>query len=138
MAVGQKQLETRSWRTNYRGLIAIHAAKKWGADQKEITTRYPYRVVLPKFVKDNEYAFGCVLAVGMLTGIYSTKSVKPRLPNLDTPHEEAFGDYRFGRWAWHIQQVKQLPKPLPATGGQGLWWFDIHDYTLKQLGFEVR
>lgn len=28
IAVGAKMIETRSWNTNYRGRIAIHAAKK--------------------------------------------------------------------------------------------------------------
>lgn len=29
IAIGAKQVETRSWRTRYRGPIAIHAAKVW-------------------------------------------------------------------------------------------------------------
>ena len=27
--LGEKKIETRSWKTNYRGEIAIHAGKKW-------------------------------------------------------------------------------------------------------------
>lgn len=29
VAIGEKRLETRSWRTSYRGPLAIHAAKGW-------------------------------------------------------------------------------------------------------------
>ena len=35
IAVGAKVFETRHWATERRGLIAIHAAKRWTRDQRE-------------------------------------------------------------------------------------------------------
>ncbi len=35
VAVGAKRIETRSWETNYRGTIAIHAAKGWKPIDRE-------------------------------------------------------------------------------------------------------
>ncbi|NFV80053.1 hypothetical protein [Magnetospirillum aberrantis] len=35
---------------------------------------------------------------------------------------DPFGDYSPGRWCWHLTDVQRLPKPVPAKGKQG-WWF---------------
>ena len=35
IALGHKRIEPRHWTTSYRGLIAIHAAKRWTADERE-------------------------------------------------------------------------------------------------------
>lgn len=37
MAVVAKKIETRSWPTSYRGATAIHAAKKWDSDLRELS-----------------------------------------------------------------------------------------------------
>jgi len=36
IAIGEKQYETRSWKTDYRGPIAIHAAAKRPPNQRDI------------------------------------------------------------------------------------------------------
>lgn len=36
-------------------------------------------------------------------------------------NEAAFGDYSPGRWAWLLDEVEQLPEPVPAKGSLGLW-----------------
>ncbi|MDX5091650.1 ASCH domain-containing protein, partial [Lactobacillus crispatus] len=45
IALGEKQFETRSWETKYRGPLAIHAGKKV---DKEICLEEPFRSVLAK------------------------------------------------------------------------------------------
>ncbi len=34
IAIGAKQIETRSWATGYRGLLVIHAAKRWEHEEQ--------------------------------------------------------------------------------------------------------
>jgi hypothetical protein len=36
-------------------------------------------------------------------------------------NELFFGDWRPGRYAWEIANVKMLPVPIPCKGHQGLW-----------------
>lgn len=35
--------------------------------------------------------------------------------------EVHYGDYRSGRYAWLLADVRPLPEPVPARGRQGLW-----------------
>ncbi len=48
IAAGLKQYETRSWSTRYRGLLAIHAAKRWIGEEcgftDTLTERYRYMI----------------------------------------------------------------------------------------------
>lgn len=38
-----------------------------------------------------------------------------------TDQERAFGDYTPGRWAWLLDNVRPLPRPIAARGMPGLW-----------------
>jgi hypothetical protein len=42
--------------------------------------------------------------------------------------ELLFGDYRAGRYAWQLENVRALPNPLPYKGKQGLW--ECEDITI--------
>jgi hypothetical protein len=43
----------------------------------------------------------------------------------DYTDEIPYGDYREGRWAWLLADVKALDPPVPAKGRQQLWeWHD--------------
>jgi hypothetical protein len=35
--------------------------------------------------------------------------------------EFLFGDWRPGRFAWELANVKALPEPVPVSGKRGLW-----------------
>lgn len=39
----------------------------------------------------------------------------------DVTDQLPFGDYRPGRWAWLLEDIRALPAPVPARGRQGLW-----------------
>jgi hypothetical protein len=50
VVAGHKRIETRSWQTSYRGRLAIHAAKRWAADQIDLCGMQPFhRLLLPHF-----------------------------------------------------------------------------------------
>lgn len=120
----EKRIETRSWRTHYRGPLAIHASKGgWTMDQ--VLNLY-HEQPLFRVLSCRKLYPGHIVAIvnlldccpmedtGCLAGVFSD------YPELDTPKERAFGDYTPGRWAWVTEDVFRLPEPIPYKGGQGL------------------
>ncbi|WP_027085424.1 ASCH domain-containing protein [Cohnella panacarvi] len=140
IAIEAKKFETRGWKTNYRGTIAIHASKTEPvkvlrtlpkADQIRIMNRY-YKELNIESGAIGKMPVGSVVctaeliecyevhedhtgdAVLMLGGV--TKVWVPR-----DSDEFAFGGYYNGRFAWELTNVKLLDNPIPAKGQQGLW-----------------
>jgi hypothetical protein len=139
ISVGAKRIETRGRRTSVRGLIAIHAAKKWTAELRAICRREPFKTVLPPGFSYGP-PLGKIMVVARLIECveirYSkqfkigwTSSVPPIEPEL------SFGDYTPGRFAWMLTDIVKLPVPLPWRGAQG--WFDVPDDILEQSCKEV-
>lgn len=98
--IGEKPIENRTWPTNYRGEISIHAGKSraWLDDGDE--ERYP------------DMAFGAVVALATLADCQRVS----HLPRELRDHEHANGP-----WCWMLTGVRRLPAPVPCRGAQGLW-----------------
>lgn len=134
IAIGAKRFETRGWKTNYRGPIAIHAAKK-----DPLTTMESLDFDLQKLIFETFYEHfgiysgalermptGVVVATAELTNCYQsvdtwTDGYELEGKKLIWSPECDFGDFTPGRYAWEMSDVKMLDKPLPAKGQQGLW-----------------
>lgn len=117
IALGEKQIETRSWDTKYRGKIAIHAGKKI---DKKAFERPIYKDVLKKHnVTISNIPTGCVIAVCTL----ETTSPTEKLCEIVSEKEYAFGDYSPNRYGWRLKDVHLLKEPIPAKGMLGLWEF---------------
>lgn len=137
VAIGAKRIETRSWKTSYRGPLAIHAAKGFPRSAREFTTEAVcYEAVKSKCrqwdINDREFGFpayplGVVLATCNLVDCLPTESVGclpgvfDDYPDLDTSNEREFGDYAPGRWGWVLEDVKPLETPVEVKGALGLW-----------------
>lgn len=136
IAVGAKKFETRSWPTNYRGPIAIHAAKKpFDTDSFLDRELHPFAEVLglPDIYSFDALPYGCIVATARLVDCHEMlddESGKMLNIYLQRPNyfkeyiqaiERHFGDWRPGRFAWELADVKALPRPIPAKGRQGLW-----------------
>jgi hypothetical protein len=116
VACGAKQYETRSWSTGYRGLIAIHAAKRWQGEQKR--ARDVFMRNFPELVDVLAVPpLGCIVAVCELVDVIPTDVVRSSL----TPKERLFGDYSPGRYAWELKVIRTPPEPIPYKGAQGIW-----------------
>ena len=125
MAAGIKHNETRSWYTNYRGPLAIHAAKQtiltgWARytsdEAAEVICR---RMGLPEIFNGPEvFPSGVILAIVNLTDCIK---ITPEYISTLSRDEIALGDYTIGRYAWVLEGVDKLPRPVPAKGRQGLW-----------------
>ncbi|SFM09617.1 ASCH domain-containing protein [Pelosinus propionicus] len=145
IACGAKQIETRSWATQYRGLIAIHAglSQKFYVFQQE----EPFASALEQHSKvvdiggavEIEYEdrieleYGKVIAIANLVDcreIVHFYTLAPTVPQakraiLDNGYtvsgnEIEFGDYTQGRYAWILKDIQAI-KPVPAKGMQRLW-----------------
>jgi hypothetical protein len=139
VAIGAKRIETRSWSTNYRGPLAIHAAKGYPQETRALTiSNYPIAKALHDagLVKLKDLPLGTIVATceligcGLITSAKTFVSVRPQLRYncVGIPPEEpefSFGDYTPGRYAWILANVKMLETPIPAKGALGLWNFDL-------------
>lgn len=134
MAIGAKTIETRSWRTDHRGPLAIHAAKKWSGELHRIGISEPFFAALRKeygllgaaILGPQVMPFGAIVAVVDVTGCCSTAG----LQNV-SGDERAFGDYQANRFGWITDPTKlrRLDKPVPWKGSQG--FFEVPDEVIK-------
>lgn len=105
-----KRVETRSWATDYRGPIAIHAAKK------SIYTGNPE--LLDLLVKDCEPPLGAVVAIADLIDCVE---MTPEFIAQQSDQELKCGDWTPGRFAWILEIIRPVVPAISATGGQKLW-----------------
>jgi hypothetical protein len=135
VAVGAKQIETRHWRTPYRGLLAIHAAKGFPDWAQQYCLLEPFRSVLTEQTKiriiwdkargrapedRTDFPLGKVIAICRLRNIIPTEEAAQHI----SAQELAFGDYSRGRWAWVLSDIQRLIHAVPARGALGLWEWD--------------
>lgn len=132
IAIGAKRIETRSWATDYRGRIAIHAAKglgpvggKRGLIEQCNVLAFAHAIGESPLYDNHEnpLPLGAILAVADLVDVRCT-SMKLRaevLAQTITPNEIKFGDYGSGRYAWFLENVQALPEPIYCNGALGLW-----------------
>lgn len=137
IALGYKTIETRSWRTNYRGPIAIHAAKTFPKYARECA-EFDFMKELQVSEKDewremNLKALprGVIVATANLTTCAPTDRLACEGVSfiLDGKYdfqspEWKYGNYEAGRWGWVLDDIKPLGPPILATGKQGLWEWD--------------
>jgi hypothetical protein len=120
VATGLKVHETRSWRTGYRGWLVVHAARRWGPDQRASRAAALLRVAYP----DWEPALGRVVALAWLDDCLPTAPAPGELPLAAARPEgdldRELGDWSPGRFAWHLTRVLAVPDPFPFPGQQGL------------------
>lgn len=126
VAAGAKKFETRSWRTHYRGPLAIHAARNFPRSKKV----YSCQARVKEALGGREPQPGAILAVVSLVnctmiGQGSARSVGKL--------EEALGIWTPGRYAWTLANLRALPEPMYCKGGQRLWRVPPETETLINL-----
>jgi hypothetical protein len=120
VARGAKAVETRSWRTSYRGALAIQAS----------TTSSMYeraRAMGSQFIRARggdsfrRLPRGAVICTCRLVDCVPVDSAAVLRVLRERPDEAIFGDFSAGRWAWLLADVQRLEAPAPARGRLGLW-----------------
>jgi hypothetical protein len=124
VALGEKQFETRSWQTAYRGELAVHAGLRV---DKAACAREPFKSALARhgYTADN-LPLGSIIATGFLKNCYE---VTAGLAEEGWPggNEYAFGEYTEGRYAWELENMTLLAEPVPAKGRLGFWNFPLQE-----------
>ncbi len=115
IASGAKRYETRGWKTNHRGRIAIHASKVWSNDHQafvdDLNDKFP-NLTIPEALP-----LGALICVCDLVDCVPVEQIRDQL----SPQELELGDYSDGRYAWELKVVKVAPEPIPMGGKQGVW-----------------
>lgn len=112
----KKLVETRSWKTNYRGPLYIHAS----------LTRSTLNENNKDFIlltKNLSYQPGYIICKCNLKDcIYMTEEY---IEDMKKNHYQEFicGDYKVGRYAWILDNIEVLDNPIPAKGKLNIWNF---------------
>jgi len=117
VAIGAKQLETRSWSTSYRGQLAIHAAKGFPNWAQMTCYEEPFRTTLRGSGAVGNPPQVANLPRGVIIAVCKLVDVR-RITSTNVPNEpeRSFGDYTVGRYMWLLEDVQMLETPVPAKG----------------------
>lgn len=128
---GHKQFETRSWFTDYRGELIVHAAKQWKENQVGVLSSLSFKY---KFIEEDLSKpphmitlLGKAVAVcDLVDCIPITHDFRARQTQLELD----CGNWALGRWAWRLDNVRAIDPPIPIKGHQRLW--NINPSILEQ------
>lgn len=129
--LGEKEWETRSWPTRFRGLLAIHAAKEMPAANTRLIKQEPYQSTLLVGGDDWKPAEMWPFQLGSILGIVQLDQVLPtdRVSEHSlTSKEKAFGDFSEGRYMWRLTKRVWLPFHHPCRGNRRLWKLPQYGY----------
>lgn len=104
-----KTIETRSFKTNYRGVLYIHASLSKSNVDDELS-----KLVTPMYGK---IICKCKLVDCVLMTENYVKEIKEK-----TPMEYKCGLYEAGRYAWILESVEEIDA-IKAKGKLGIWNF---------------
>lgn len=116
VVTGAKRVETRSWKTPYRGWLGIHAAKGFPRWARELCGEEPFRSALHGLGPD-DLARGALIGGVRLLDCVPTGGVE--LIGI-SDRERAFGDYGEGRYGWLLCDPRVF-EPRPMRGALGVW-----------------
>ena len=116
---GIKTIETRSWQTNDRGKLYIHAGLcKPPKNDIRINKMMSMLTEAPHY---GEIFLECNLS----DCIYIDKKFAENA-KVDNPINFMCGDYKEGRYAWIFTDIKPIV-PIKATGHLSIWKYDINE-----------
>ncbi len=104
---GYKEYEFRSWKTNYRGKILIHAAKSIDKEKiKELNYNITYsssEIIGEATITD------CIL----VDEEFNKELIKD--------NKTVYGNNHIGLYAWKLENIKKYDKKIKVKGKLGLW-----------------
>lgn len=117
IAKGIKTIETRSWKTNYRGKLYIHASST------KIPKEYKNNEKLMSLINLNELNYGNIIfSCELVDCIEMTDKFIADIKK--NKNEYITGVYAVGRYAWILKDIKVLDKPIKTKGHLGIWDFE--------------
>lgn len=108
-----KMIETRSFKTNYRGELYIHASLG-NVDIKE-------RIDLFNLVGKRSMHNGYIICkCNLVDCVYMSLSFVEEMKK-NNYKEYICGEYAEGRYAWILSDIEVLDEFIPAKGKLGIW-----------------
>ena len=112
---GVKHIETRSWKTNYRGEIYIQASiskiKKDIFERKELVKLFENLDMHYGYIICKAYLKDCIYMDGEF------------IKNIDC-QELICGRYEIGRYAWILDDI-EIINPIKVKGKLGIWNYEV-------------
>lgn len=113
-----KHIETRSWKTKYRGEIYIHAGKE-KVDLHDDRIKH-----LIGLLNDKEMKYGeIIIKANLIDCIYMTPEYIEKIKKNN--NEYISGRYTEGRYGWVLDNIEIINPSINAKGQLGIWNYDI-------------
>lgn len=113
----KKRIETRSWKTNYRGELYIHASST------KISGETKSNKELMLLLDNLPLNFGHIICkCNLVDCVYMTKEYVENIKS-NNYQEYICGDYKEGRYAWILENITPLKTPIKAKGQLNIWQF---------------
>ena len=114
----KKLIETRSWKTNYRGELYIHASST------KMPREYKENLELMSLIDKEKLNYGSIIcSCELVDCIEMTEQFIEYIKN-NNKTEYLIGLYSTGRYAWILKNVKILDTPIKAKGHLSIWEFN--------------
>lgn len=134
--VAEKQYETRSWATKYRGRLAIHASGSTKFDF--MAGSIPFAEVLKQHGIERSYQLPHGYVIGEVTLVECLKMADMTVnvpansidPRSVSQQEWMFGDWSIGRWAWLFEDPIIYKTPVKQKGQLNVWNWDKPENTI--------
>jgi hypothetical protein len=122
LVVGATQYLVRSWRTKYRGPLAIHASATFPRANFELCCDEVMRHVLRQYGYDYAIELPTQAVLGTII-VDDCLRVEEDNSLLFDPEDPAavFGHLQWERWAWLCTNPRALPHPIPRVGRLGIY-----------------
>ena len=114
---GIKTIETRSWKTSYRGKLYIHASST------KMPKRYKENYELISLVDLDNLNYGNIICSCDLVDCVEMTDEFINDIKKNRKNEYITGIYSNGRYAWIFKNIKILDNPIKAKGHLGIWNF---------------
>ena len=109
-----KYIETRSWKTNYRGELYIQAGCS------KIDKNLKQHSELLELYKDIKLNYGNIICkCNLIDCVYMTEEFINQEKENNYNNFIA-GDYKEGRYAWILDSIEEV-EPIPVKGKLGIW-----------------
>lgn len=106
----KKKIETRSWKTNYRGELYIHASMSKSNKSN-----------LVNLLDDKNLNYGKIICkCNLVDCIYMTKEFIKNIKE-NNYVEYICGDYKEGNYAWILEDITPLKTFINAKGRLNIW-----------------
>ncbi len=122
VVIGAKRVETRSWSTEYRGEIAVHASKAFPNWMRaETWANEIFRDPLAEAdFGPGDLPLGAIVGTVEITGCYPSEAAGS-MGIYDHTREWRYGDYTPGRWFWTLANARMWDEPKSCRGALKIW-----------------